>query len=155
MRRHAARAVLGAVLAGMIAMAAPAAENGIEKRQSPFSVAETTRRLETVLKAAGNTIFAEIDHGGGAKAAGLELRPTQLLIFGNPKAGTWLMQEAPTIAIDLPMKFLVFEDEGGKTWVMWNDVRYLAARHGLAGKDEALAATDAAIAGLAEKALRP
>jgi uncharacterized protein (DUF302 family) len=155
MRRHAACAFLLAVLIGAIAMTARASDDGLVKRQSPYSVAETTERLEAVLKAAGNTIFAHVDHSGGARAAGLELRPTQLLIFGNPKAGTWLMQDAPTMAIDLPMKFLVWQDDRGTVWVAWNSVRYLAARHGLAGKDEALAAAEAAIAGFAQKALAP
>jgi uncharacterized protein (DUF302 family) len=109
-----------------------AADNGLITRASKYPVAETATRIEDVLKARGVTLFARIDHGGEAQKAGLTMRPTQLLIFGNPKAGTPVMDAAPTAAIDLPLKALVWEDAQGKVWVAHNSADYLARRHGIA-----------------------
>jgi len=91
----------------------------------------TADRLEAEIKAKGMTLFARIDHAAGATAAGLPLRPTELLIFGNAKGGTPLMQADQTIGIDLPLKALVWQDATGRTWVSYNDPQWLARRHGL------------------------
>jgi uncharacterized protein (DUF302 family) len=94
-------------------------------------------RLEAVVKAKGLTVFAHVDHAAGAAAAGLPLRPTDLLIFGNAKGGTPLMQSAQTIGIDLPLKMLVWQDAAGATWLSYNDLSWLAKRHGLSTAVEA------------------
>jgi uncharacterized protein (DUF302 family) len=105
--------------------------NGIVNVPSSHSVSETVMRLETVLAEKGVKIFALIDHSGEAGLAGMTMRPTKLLIFGSPKAGTPLMLAAPTIAIDLPLKLLVWEDEQGNAWISFNSVEYLRDRHHL------------------------
>jgi uncharacterized protein (DUF302 family) len=91
-------------------------------------------RLEAELRAKGMTVFARIDHAAGARAVGLSLRPTEVLIFGNAKAGTPLMQSVQTIGIDLPLKALVWQDSSGDTWLSYNDPAWLAQRHGLSGE---------------------
>jgi uncharacterized protein (DUF302 family) len=116
---------------------------GLVSKPSRYSVAETIDRLEAALRAAGNVIFARVDHGGDAQKAGLSLRPTQLLIFGNAKAGTPLMQAQQTFGIDLPLKFLAWEDAAGKVWLSYNELAYLAHRHGAEGTDDALRAIEA------------
>ena len=98
---------------------------------SSFGPKETMDRLEAEIKAKGMTVFARIDHAGGAAEAGLPLRPTELLIFGSAKAGTPLMQADQAIGIDLPLKASVFEDAAGKVWLSCNDPHWLAKRHGL------------------------
>jgi uncharacterized protein (DUF302 family) len=98
---------------------------------SSFATQDTLARLENEIAAFGLTVFARIDHAAGAAAAGLVLRPTVVVIFGNAKGGTALMQITQTIGIDLPLKMLVHEDGGGKTWLSYNDSRWLAARHGI------------------------
>lgn len=107
------------------------ADNGVVRVQTHRSVDETVDTIEGLLKAKGIKRFALVDHSGEAKAAGLEMRPTKLLIFGNPKAGTPLMIAAPTLAIDLPLKLLVSEDENGTVWISYNAPAYLQARHGV------------------------
>jgi uncharacterized protein (DUF302 family) len=91
---------------------------------------ETMNRFEAEVKARGMTVFARIDHAAGAAAVGLPLRPTELLIFGNAKGGTPLMQSVQTVGIDLPLKALVWQDESGKTWLSYNDPGWHAKRHG-------------------------
>jgi uncharacterized protein (DUF302 family) len=108
------------------------AEHGLVTLASQYTVTETIDRLEAEAKGKGLTIFARIDHAGGARAAGLSLRPTELLIFGNAKGGTPLMQAAQTIGIDLPLKALAWEDATGKVWLSYNDPTWLADRHGIA-----------------------
>ena len=95
------------------------------------SLAQTVRNIEEILRTRGVKLFAVIDHGGEAEEAGLHLRPTKLLIFGSPKAGTPLMAAAPTSAIDLPLKILVWVDDEGRTQISYNSAAYLAARHNL------------------------
>ena len=124
-------------------------ESGILTVPSRHSVDETITVLTVLLKSRGVTLFALVDHSGEAEAAGLRMRPTKLLIFGNPKAGTPLMLAAPTIAIDLPLKLLVWEDAQGKVSISYNSPEYLRARHGLPSE---LAAPLAAVEGLAAKA---
>ena len=105
---------------------------------------ETMNRFEAEVRAKGMTVFAHIDHAAGAGAAGLPLRPTDLLIFGNARGGTPLMQSIQTIGIDLPLKALVWQDASGTTWLSYNDPAYLARRHGL---DESANATVTAMSG--------
>jgi uncharacterized protein (DUF302 family) len=106
-------------------------DNGIVNLQSNHSVDETLKKLKGILEGKGITIFAIVNHSGEAEKAGLEMRPTKLLIFGNPKAGTPLMLAAPSVAIDLPLKILIWEDNQGKVWVSYNSPGYLKERHGL------------------------
>ncbi|MGA9352578.1 MAG: DUF302 domain-containing protein [Terriglobales bacterium] len=103
---------------------------GIIDIPSPYSVPETLARLQSILKEKGVTVFALVDHSGEAAKAGLEMRPTQLLIFGSPKAGTPVMVAAPSTAIDLPLKALAWQDAQGKVWLSYNDPEYLQQRHG-------------------------
>jgi uncharacterized protein (DUF302 family) len=110
---------------------AQAAENGMIHLTSPYSVPETLRRLESLLQARGLAIFARIDHSGEAEKAGLKMRPTELLIFGSPKQGTPLMVASPTLAIDLPLKALAWEDASGKVWLSYNTPEYLKQRHNI------------------------
>jgi uncharacterized protein (DUF302 family) len=97
-------------------------------------------RLEAAVKAAGMTVFARIDHAAGADSVGSSLLPTELLIFGNANAGTPLMQSIRTIAIDLPLKALVWQDPAGQTWLSYDDPAWLAKRHGLDGTTDAVIA---------------
>jgi len=108
-----------------------AIDRGVVDRPSQHSVEETVERLKSILQAKGVTLFAVIDHSGEAEKAGMKMPPTKLLIFGNPKAGTPLMLAAPSSAIDLPLKILVWEDGRGRVWVSYNSVEYLQNRHGL------------------------
>lgn len=109
----------------------PKSENGIVTIPSHQSVDLTVQKFEAILQTKGVKLFALIDHSGEAEKAGMQMRPTKLLIFGNPKAGTPLMIAAPGIALDLPLKVLVWEDPDGKVWISYNDPAYLQARHGL------------------------
>src|SRR3984957_11947389 len=104
---------------------------GIINHPSRHSVEETVARLQTMLQGKGVTIFALVDHSGEAAKVGMTMRPTKLLIFGNPKGGTPLMLAAPSIAIDLPLKILIWEDDQGKVWASYNTPEYLAERHAL------------------------
>jgi uncharacterized protein (DUF302 family) len=106
-------------------------DNGIIRKPSNFSVDETLRRLQAILAAKAVTVFALIDHSGEAQKVGMQMPPTKLLIFGNPKGGTPLMLAAPSSALDLPIKILVAEDDQGKAWILYNSPEYLAERHGL------------------------
>ena len=106
-------------------------DNGIVNKPSSHSVDETVEKLKRILQAKGVALFALVDHSGEAEKVGMKMRPTKLLIFGNPKAGTPLMLAAPSIAIDLPLKILVWEDSQGKVWVSHNSSKYLQKRHGL------------------------
>lgn len=107
------------------------AVDGLTTVRSSFGPKETMNRLAAEVKAKGMTVFARIDHAAGAADVGLPLRPTEVLLFGNPKGGTPLMQAVQTIGIDLPLKALVWQDGSGTTWVSYNDARWLAQRHGL------------------------
>ena len=107
------------------------ATEGIIDKPSHHSVGETVERLKNILQAKGVTLFALIDHSGEAEKVGMKMPPTKLLIFGSPKGGTPLMLAAPSIAIDLPLKILVWEDPQAKVWVSYNSTAYLQKRHGL------------------------
>jgi uncharacterized protein (DUF302 family) len=127
-------------LTGARAMAA----DGLITLRSAFGPDETMNRLEAEVQAKGLTVFAHVDHAAGAGAVGLPLRPTDLLIFGNAKGGTPLMQAQQTIGIDLPLKALVWQDAAGVTWLSYNDPHWIAQRHGL---DDATKATVEALSG--------
>jgi uncharacterized protein (DUF302 family) len=106
-------------------------QNGIVSIPSQHSVDQTVQKFEQILQAKGIKLFALIDHSGEAEKAGMAMRPTKLLIFGNPKGGTPLMVASPSVAIDLPLKALVWEDSKGKVWISYNTGAYLAERHHL------------------------
>ena len=116
-------------------------DNGLITIASQHAVKATIDRLESAAKSKGLSIFARVDHAAGAASVGLPLRPTELLIFGNARGGTPLMQLAQTTGIDLPLKALAWEDAGGKTWLSYNDPAWLAARHGVAEQAAAVAKT--------------
>ena len=103
--------------------------NGLIHLSSPYSVPETLARLESIVRSRGINILARIDHSGDAEKAGLVMPPTKLLIFGNPKSGTPLMIASPTVAIDLPLKALAWQDNKGKVWLSYNSPNYLQQRH--------------------------
>lgn len=105
--------------------------NGIVSPRANHPVDETVEKLKTILQAKGVTLFALVDHSGEAEKVGMKMPPTKLLIFGNPAAGTPLMLAAPSIAIDLPLKILVWEDAQGAVWVSYNSPEYLRERHSL------------------------
>jgi uncharacterized protein (DUF302 family) len=105
--------------------------HGVEKVSSPRAFAETVARFETLLKERGLTLFAKIDFSGDAEKAGLQMLPTQMLIFGNPKGGTPVMVAAPGSALDLPLKVLISQDAQGKVWLSYNTSQYLAERHSI------------------------
>ena len=106
-------------------------DNGMIHLSSPRTVPETLARLEAIVQAKGLAILARIDHSGDAAKAGLKMQPTKLLIFGNAKAGTPLMVAAPSVAIDLPLKALVWQDDTDNVWLSYNDPKYLIERHGV------------------------
>jgi uncharacterized protein (DUF302 family) len=106
-------------------------DNGMIHLSSPHTLSETLSRLEAIVQAKGLTIQARIDHSGDAAKAGLEMRPTKLLIFGNAKAGTPLMIASPSVAIDLPLKALAWQDQEGNVWLSYNSPDYLRNRHQL------------------------
>ena len=114
--------------------------------KSSHSVSETINRLETLLKKKGMTIFTRVNHATGAKKVGLELRPTELLIFGNPKIGTLLMQCSQITAIDLPQKALAYEDELGQVWLAYNNPAYITARHNMKECGDAVQKISSALA---------
>lgn len=123
------------------------AGDGLMTVASAFPVAETADRLAAAAEAAGMLVFARVDHAAGAAEAGMQLRPTELLLVGNPRGGTPLMQDRQSAGIDLPLRALAWEDADGRAWVTTNDTAWVAARHGLG---EASAAAVAAVsAGLA------
>jgi uncharacterized protein (DUF302 family) len=125
-------------------------ENGLVHVASSRSVQETLKKLQATLEARGLKVFALIDHSGEAEKAGLKMRPTQLLIFGSPKGGTPVMVAAPTLAIDLPLKALVWEDADGKVWVTYNSPDYLQQRHNIPAE---LVKNIAGVGALLEKAV--
>jgi uncharacterized protein (DUF302 family) len=128
-------------------------DNGLITVRCESPVPETTDRLARVVEAAGLTVFARVDHGAGAASVGMELRPTELLIFGNPRGGTPLMQDQQTAGIDLPLKALVWEDADGAVWLTYNAAAWIAQRHGLGpGSVPAVEALTKGLAALTAKA---
>jgi uncharacterized protein (DUF302 family) len=114
-------------------MTPPPSAQGIVTKASPYSVTETLEHLVTTVHAKGLTEFAQIDHSGEAERVGLKMQATQLLLFGSPQAGTPLMIASPLLALDLPLKALVWQDQEGHVWVSYNSVAYLASRHAIPG----------------------
>jgi len=111
---------------------------GLTSIQSSFGPKATMDRLDAEIRAKGLNVFARIDHAAGAAAVGLTLRPTELIIFGNARGGTPLMQSAQTVGIDLPLKALVWQDAVGKTWLSYNEPSWIAQRHGVAGVESTI-----------------
>jgi uncharacterized protein (DUF302 family) len=129
------------------------ATEGLTTIKSNYGSTETMNRLEADVRAKGLTVFSRIDHTAAASAVGLALRPTELLIFGNARGGTPLMQSVQTIGIDLPLKALVWQDAAGDTWLSYNDPSWLATRHGLSPEaTAAVSALTGALASLAKAA---
>ena len=128
-------------------------DDGLITLASNHPVKATMDRLEAALRDKGITLFARIDHAAGAASVDMPLRPTELIIFGNPKAGTPLMQARQSIGIDLPLKMLGWQDAAGKVWLSYNDPAWLARRHGLEGEAAAVAGLAKALAMLAAGAV--
>jgi|SRR5581483_2635965 len=126
---------------------------GIINVVSNYSVDQTVERLKQMLEAKGVTLFVLVDHSGEAAKVGMKMRPTKLLIFGSPKAGTPIMLAAPSTALDLPLKILIWEDEQGKVWTSYNSTEYLQERHGVPQQlIQNLAVVEALASKAAEKA---
>ncbi|UAB69180.1 DUF302 domain-containing protein [Vibrio sp. SCSIO 43132] len=119
------------VISCLLSYSAFAADNGLITVKSHHSVEQTAEKLINVLESKGMTVFTQIKHDEGAKKVGMELRPTRLVIFGNPKVGTPLMKCSQTTAIDLPQKMLIWQDASGENWLSYNNPDYLNERHGL------------------------
>lgn len=130
------------------------AANGLVSVKSPYSVNQTMQQVEHAATRRDLTIFAKVDHAAGAAKIGTDLRPTQLLIFGNPKGGTPLMECAQTSAIDLPLKILVWQDAAGQVWVGYNDPAYIGARHG-ASQCPVIAKLQTVLQAIAEESVTP
>ena len=143
-----------AVLALSAAATLASAADGLIDLKSPHNAKATMDRLEAQVKERGLNVFARIDHAGGAAKIGKTLRPTELLIFGNPQGGTPFMECAQTVGIDLPLKALVWDDAAGQTWLSYNDPAYLGQRHG-AAQCPSVEGLRKALAGLAQAAVAP
>ena|SRR5947209_2583630 len=128
------------------------ANAGLVTVHSAHSSAETIERLKALLAKKGIQLFAHIDHAAEAKKAGLRLRPTQVLIFGNPQAGTPLMESQQTIGLDLPLRALVWEDEAGKVWLTYHPPSFLAQHYNIGNREEAVKSLDAGLNALARAA---
>ncbi|NIA71957.1 DUF302 domain-containing protein [Pelagibius litoralis] len=143
------------LIGGPLALSASAeAADGLIVKKSSHSVSDTIDRLEAILKEKGLTVFAKVDHQAGAQKAGLELRPTMLLIFGNPKLGTPLMQSGQSIAIDLPQKALAYEDAAGDVYLAYNDPAYLSGRHAIADRAEVFKKITGALGAFTDAAVK-
>ncbi len=143
------------LIAGLVLISPASYAGGLVLSRSSHSVGETLDRLETVLRNKGLRIFARIDHGAGAKGVGVDLRPTQLLLFGNPKLGSQLLISNQLVGIDLPMKALVWEDAQGQVWLAYNDPGYIAARHGIKDRPGVISKMSGALNKLTGKATQP
>lgn len=131
------------------------ADNGLITIKSAHDVKTTTDRLENALKTKGMTVFTRINHTAGAESAGMKLRPTEVVIFGNPKVGTPLMLCGQTMAIDLPQKALIWQDKEGATWLSYNKPKYLAERHNTKGCYKVIAKIEGALAKFSKQATMP
>jgi uncharacterized protein (DUF302 family) len=125
---------------------------GLTSIRSSFGPKETMDRLEAEIRAQRMTVFARIDHAGGAALVGLKLAPTELIIFGNARGGTPLMQPVRTVGIDLPLKALVWEDAAGKTWLAYNEPSWIARRHNVRNAEQLVSKMGAALSAMATKA---
>lgn len=145
--------LLSVALLGLSGIAAAA--DGLVAVKSNHDVATTMDKLQAVVESKGMNVFGRVDHSAGAAKADIELRPTQVLIFGNPKVGSPLMNCSQSIAIDLPQKALVWEDENGDVWLGYNDPAYLKSRHATEGCDEVFAKVSGALAKFSAAATAP
>lgn len=124
--------LLGLLAAVMISTSAQADTSNLVRKQSPYSVEETLNRLEAIVRGKGATVFARVDHAAGAMKAGQTLRPTAVLMFGNPKLGTPIMLKAQQAGLDLPMKVLAYTAADGKTWLVYSNPQAMGQAHGIA-----------------------
>jgi len=145
------KAIFAALSIFFIALPVAAAD-GVVDVPSTFNVEETADRMESILKEKGMTIFNRIKHSESAAKVGIELRKTELILFGNPKAGSPLMECQQSVAIDLPQKALIWEDAKAHVWISYNDPRYLEKWHNISGCEEVLANTAKALASIAKSA---
>jgi uncharacterized protein (DUF302 family) len=143
------------LLSIILTMSLAYADNGLIDVKSSYAVKKTADRLETALKEKGMTIFARINHSEGAKKVGIDLPATELIIFGNPKVGSPLMNCNRTVGIDLPQKALIWKDENGQVWLSYNDPQYLANRHGLSECMEVIKKVEKALSKFAKAATMP
>nr|WP_320016666.1 DUF302 domain-containing protein [uncultured Desulfobacter sp.] len=128
------------------------AVDGVVSVQSRFNVKDTADRMESILKEKGMTVFKRIRHSEAASKVGIELRDTELIIFGNPKVGSPLMKCQQRVAIDLPLKALIWEDDNAKVWISYNDPKYIEKRHNITGCEEIISKMEKALAGIARSA---
>jgi uncharacterized protein (DUF302 family) len=150
------RALMACVwLVGALIVVEAQADFSMMVSKSPHSVAATLDRFEAALKEQGIAVTARVDHAAAATAAGMKLRPTQLVIFGNPKLGTPLMQSDQRIGMDLPLKALAWEDDTGQVWLAVSRPSALAARHGISNRDEVVDKMTEVLNALAGRATRP
>ena len=146
------RSFLLVIVCTVLSTSVLASDNGLIKKKSAHSVSVTLDRLEKILKSKGIGIAVRWNHSAKAKSVGMELRPTEILIFGNPKMGTPLMQSNQEIGIDLPMKALAYQDADGQVWLVYNDPAYLKKRHGITDKDAVFAKMTGALNAMTDKA---
>ena len=149
------RTVLVTLISVFFFVSPASADNGLVSIKSAHNVKKTVDRLERTLNEKGMTVFIRIDHAEGAQKAGKKLRPTEIIIFGNPNVGTPLMQCGQSVAIDLPQKALVWEDEKGQVWLSYNDPTYLARRHGISSCGEVIQKIENALGNIAKKTTMP
>src|SRR6266516_4269217 len=128
---------------------------GLTSIRSRFGPKETMDRLQAEIRAQGMTVFARLDHAAGAAEVGLTLPPTELIIFGNARGGTPLMQSVQTVGIDLPLKALVWEDTAGTTWLSYNEPSWIAQRHNVADAEQVVSKMAAALSAMARTAANP
>jgi uncharacterized protein (DUF302 family) len=149
------RQVFFALIAIFFIVSTAAAGNGLISVKSSHDVKATADRLENILNQKGMTVFIRINHSAGARKVGKTLRPTELVVFGNPKVGTPLMQCSQSVAIDLPQKALIWQDDKGQVWLSYNDPNYLAQRHGLTGCAQVIKNVEKALSNFAKAATMP
>ena len=147
--------ILFSILAIIFYVSTAAADNGLISVKSSHDVKVTADRLENVLNQKGMTVFIRIDHAAGAAKVGKKLRPTELIIFGNPRVGTPLMQCNQSVGVDLPQKALIWQDEEGQVWLSYNDPNYLAGRHGLTDCTAVIKKVEKALGNFARAATAP
>ena len=149
------RKLLLTLVMGFFLVSLASADSGLVSVKSAHDVKTTGDRLEAILKEKGMNVFVRINHTEGARNVGKELRPTELLVFGNPKVGTPLMQCGQTVGIDLPQKALIWQDESGQVWLTYNDPQHLAMRHGIGGCKAVLDKVKNALKNFARAATQP
>jgi len=149
------RYLMGVAISLLLFVSVASAESGLVNVKSAHGVKVTTDRLEAGVKEKGMNVFSRIDHAAGAAKVGEKLRPMELLIFGSPAVGTKLIQCGRTIGIDLPLKALIWEDEKGTVWLSYNEPKYLASRHAIAGCDEVVKKIEMVLGGLAQTSTAP